>query len=48
MRLASRCACEDAALLEQALRLYQGRALYTGSLSKDELQPLCEKYGLLV
>lgn len=40
--------CEDAALLEQALRLYQGRALYTGSLSKDELQPLCEKYGLLV
>lgn len=40
--------CEDAALLEQALCLYQGRALYAGSLSKDELQPLCEKYGLLV
>lgn len=40
--------CEDAALLEQALRLYQGRALYAGSLSKDELQPLCKKYGLLV
>ena len=40
--------CEDAALLEQALRLYQGRALYAGSLTKEELQPLCEKYGLLV
>lgn len=40
--------CDDAALLEQALRLYQGRALYAGSLTKEELQPLCDKYGLLV
>lgn len=40
--------CDDAELLEQALRLYQGRALYAGSLTKEELQPLCDKYGLLV
>ena len=40
--------CEDAALLEQALRLYQGRAVYEGSLSDEELMPLVEKYGLLL
>lgn len=40
--------CDDAALLEQALRLYQGRALYAGSLTKEQLQPLCDKYGLIV
>lgn len=40
--------CDDEELLEQALRLYQGRALYAGSLTKEELQPLCDKYGLLV
>ena len=39
--------CEDAALLEKALRLYQGRALYRGSLSGEVLAPLREKYGLL-
>lgn len=39
--------CGDAALLEQALRLYQGRALYEGSLSEAELLPLAKKYGLI-
>ena len=40
--------CSDALLLEKALRAYQGRALYNGSLSKAELQPLAEKYGLII
>ena len=40
--------CDDAGLLEQALRLYQGRALYRGALSKETLAPLVRKYGLLV
>ena len=40
--------CEDAALLEQALRLYQGRALYEGSLSDEVLFPLVRKYGLII
>jgi 5-methyltetrahydrofolate--homocysteine methyltransferase len=40
-------ACDDAALLEQALRLYQGRALYEGSLHEDALAPLAAKYGLI-
>ena len=40
--------CEDAVLLEQALRLYQGRAVYEGGLSDEELMPLVEKYGLLL
>lgn len=40
--------CEDAELLESALRLYQGRALYSGSLGADVLLPLCGKYGVLV
>ena len=39
--------CEDAALLERVLRLYQGRALYEGSLPETVLRPLGEKYGLL-
>ena len=39
--------CADAALLEQALRLYQGRALYDGPLGEDALAPLAKKYGLL-
>ena len=37
----------DAALLEQALRLYQGRALYDGPLGEDVLAPLAKKYGLI-
>ena len=39
--------CDDAALLEQALRLYQGRALYAGDLTAEELLPLVRKYGLI-
>lgn len=40
--------CEDACLLDQALRLYQGRALYAGNLSTHELLPLVKKYGLII
>ena len=40
--------CEDAGLLEQALRCYQGRAVYEGSLPDEVLMPLVEKYGLLL
>lgn len=40
--------CDDAAVLESALRVYQGRALYEGSLNNAELAPLCDKYGLIV
>lgn len=40
--------CDDAALLEEALRLYQGRALYEGELSEEELLPLCRKFGLII
>ena len=39
--------CEDAALLEKALRLYQGRALYRGGLEENVLHSLAEKYGLI-
>ena len=39
--------CADAELLEQALRLYQGRALYEGPLTEEQLQPLAERYGLI-
>ncbi|MBQ6455590.1 MAG: homocysteine S-methyltransferase family protein [Mogibacterium sp.] len=39
--------CNDADLLEQALRLYQGRALYAGELTAEELLPLIRKYGLI-
>ena len=40
--------CEDIGLLEQALRLYQGRALYCGALPAEALAPLVRKYGLLI
>ena len=40
--------CDDAGLLEKALRAYQGRPLYEGSLSNEALQPLVRKYGLIV
>jgi hypothetical protein len=40
--------CEDAALLEQVLRRYQGRAVYEGGLSDEALLPLVEKYGLII
>ena len=36
-----------AAVLEQALRVYQGRALYEGGLSEEELKPLAGKYGVI-
>lgn len=39
--------CDDEALLEQALRLYQGRALYEGSISEERLAALSAKYGLI-
>lgn len=40
--------CDDAELLEAALRTYQGRALYEGGLPEEALQPLCDKYGLMI
>lgn len=40
--------CEDAALLNDALAVYQGRALYAGSLSDEELAPLVRRYGLII
>ena len=40
--------CDDAVLLEKALRAYQGRPLYEGTLSDAELLPLAEKYGLII
>ena len=40
--------CEDAELLERALRLYQGRAIYSGEIGTDELAPLVRKYGLII
>ena len=40
--------CDDAELLEAALRAYQGRALYEGTLPEAALLPLCDRYGLLI
>lgn len=40
--------CDDADILESAMRVYQGRALYEGALSEEELLPLCDKYGLII
>ena len=40
--------CADAELLEQALKLYQGRALYDGPLGDKELAPLAARYGLII
>lgn len=40
--------CDDAELLEKALRAYQGRALYEGSLPDEALLPLAERYGLII
>ena len=37
----------QADLLEAALRIYQGRALYEGGLSEAELKPLGGKYGVI-
>ena len=38
----------DAELLEAGLRVYQGRALYEGSLTDEALAPLQDKYGLII
>lgn len=43
-----RIVCSDAALLEQALRIYQGRALYGGALPQEALFPLSVRYGLII
>lgn len=40
--------CDDKKLLEEALRLYQGRTIYSGKLSTEELMPLVRKYGLII
>ena len=40
--------CDDGELLEAALRVYQGRALYDGGLPDSVLLPLRNKYGLLI
>ena len=39
--------CADQEVLEQALRRYQGRALYEGPLAEEQLKPLADKYGLI-
>ena len=39
--------CDQADLLEAALRIYQGRALYEGGLSEEELKDLVGKYGVI-
>lgn len=39
--------CDDAAVLEAALRSYQGRALYEGALPEETLARLQELYGLI-
>lgn len=40
--------CDDGELLEAALRVYQGRALYDGGLPDSVLLSLRDKYGLLI
>ena len=40
--------CDDAALLNETLTLYQGRALYAGNLSDEELAPMVYRYGLII
>lgn len=40
--------CDDADLLEKALRAYQGTAIYSGALGEDVLLPLAKKYGLIL
>lgn len=40
--------CDHADVLEGALRVYQGRALYEGTIPEAELLPLCRRYGLII
>ena len=39
--------CDDGAVLEAALRSYQGRALYEGAIPEETLARLQELYGLI-
>jgi len=39
--------CEEAEILEAALRVYQGRALYEGGIPQTELAALSRKYGVI-
>ena len=39
--------CDDAALLEQALRMFQGKCMYEGTISEDILAKLSDAYGLV-
>ena len=48
MHIIALSVCDDAELLEAALRTYQGRALYEGALPEAALLPLCGRYGLLI
>lgn len=40
--------CDDADILEAALRAYQGRPLYEGTLPDSALAPLVSKYGVII
>lgn len=40
--------CDDADILEAALRAYQGRPLYEGALPDTALAPLVSKYGVII
>lgn len=40
--------CDDADILEAALRAYQGRPLYEGTLPDSALAPLASKYGVII
>lgn len=40
--------CDDADVLEAALRAYQGRPLYEGALPDSALAPLVSKYGVII
>lgn len=40
--------CDDAEVLEAALRVYQGRPLYEGAIPESDLAPLVEKYGVII
>lgn len=40
--------CDDADILEAALRAYQGRPLYEGTLPDTALAPLVSKYGVII
>ena len=39
--------CDEAELLEAALRVYQGRALYEGPVPEERLEALRKKYGVI-